>query len=571
MWIKILLIFFTISFLLRSDQSFNQDLGRHLKLGEIILQGRTVPTTNLFSYTNPDFPFINTHWLFEVFIYLVNQVLGVQPLLYIKVIIILLSVWITLKIISKENRVLLLPVGFIFFHVLRERTDLRPEIFSFLFTAVTYFILESSLRTKRGNLLFFLPLIQLIWINTHIYFFVGLVLQVIFLLHTAHLKLRSHISSGKVELQVVIFILSVLISFINPNGMKGFLYPLNVTQNYGYNIVENQTMFFLENLNFKDPNFLFVKMTVGIILFSILVTLLSSLRKQGPINNGGLKNILLSLTGLGLALLNVRSFPYLVFLSLPAVMANFGEIKRKWFTQVLLLVTCVLLLLESYFYLSGNYYKYTDSQYQSGLKYSESSKKALDFVLSNNLAGPVFNNFDIGSYIIYRGYLPAGRQGPDYRVFIDGRPEAYPASFIQGIYVPAQYDYGKFKILNQETGFKTIIFSHTDQTPWAANFLKEVIKDLSWSLVYVDDYMVVLIRHEDLDMYKLQKVDLAALSPNLFNFENHVSYIRMAIFLSNTGYIESAGRFIAESLKLFPGSPVANSAIGNPVKNYIFW
>lgn len=564
MWIKLILLFFAFSFLLRSDQSFNQDLGRHLKLGEIILQSLSVPKTNLFSYTNPDFPFINTHWLFEVFVFLANQSIGLQALLVLKVIIILLSVWITLKIIPGKNQVLLLPIGFIFFHVLRERTDLRPEIFSFLFTSLSLYILtkfsqmssDRETNVQRAKLIFLLPVIQLIWVNTHIYFFVGLVLQAIFLVHLTYLKLASHMESGKVKLMAIIFGLSVLVSLINPNGLSGLLYPLKVGQNYGYSIVENQTIFFLENLKFKDPNFLFVKITWGIIVISILTAFL---RRKIQ-----LQNLLLAIFGGILAFLNVRSFPYLVFLSLPAVMVNFGEIKKGLLTKTLFSISCILLIFESYFYISNSYYKYTDSQYQADLKFSESSKQALDFVLKSQLPGPIFNNFDIGSYIIYRAH-------PNYRVFIDGRPEAYPASFIQGIYVPAQYDYNKFKILNQEAGFKTIIFSHTDQTPWAANFLKEVIKDKDWSLVYVDDYMVVLIRSEDLEKYNLQEVDLAALNPNLFNFENHVSYIRLAIFLSNTGYIESAGRFIAESLKLFPGSPVANSVIGNPTKNYIFW
>ena len=183
MWIKILLLFFTFSFLFRTDTSFDQDLGRHLKLGELIVQNHQIPKTNLFSYTNPDFPFINTHWLFEVFVYIWSITLGLNSLLVLKIVIFLFSVWLIFKIVPKENKVLLLPLGFIFLHVLRERLELRPEIFSFLFTALTYYILEASLRAKRGNLLFALPLIQLLWINTHIYFFVGLILQVIFLIY----------------------------------------------------------------------------------------------------------------------------------------------------------------------------------------------------------------------------------------------------------------------------------------------------------------------------------------------------------------------------------------------------
>ena len=265
----LLLIFFALSFYIRSDHSFDQDLGRHIKLGEIIVKTHQVPKVNLFSYTHPDFPFVNTHWLFEVIAYWFSQTLGLQVFLLLKIIILLVSVWLILRIIPKENEALLLPVGFIFLHVLRERMELRPEIFSFLFTASTYFILERYL-TSATKLIYLLPFIQLLWINTHIYFFIGLLLQVIFIIHKRE------------KILGIIFILSVLVSLINPNGIAGFLYPLNVTKNYGYTIVENQTMFFLESINFQDPNFLFVKISLAIATLSIIVSLI---RKKLNLSN----------------------------------------------------------------------------------------------------------------------------------------------------------------------------------------------------------------------------------------------------------------------------------------------
>lgn len=559
MWAKIFLLFFVFSFLFRSDHSFDQDLGRHIKLGEMIVQSHQVPVTNLFSYTNPNFPFINTHWLFEVFVYFWSITLGLQSLLILKVIIFLFSVWLIFKIIPKGNeqvpssgsRVLLLPIGFIFLHVLRERLELRPEIFSFLFTASTYYILEKYLK-KATRLIYLLPLIQLLWINTHIYFFVGLILQAIFFLHIGYQHIRLHLEGGKLKILAIIFILSVLISLINPNGLAGLLYPLNVTTNYGYTIVENQTMFLLENIGFRDPNFLFVKLSIGIIALSLLT--LAIKRKFE------LKNILLSLSSLGLALLNVRSFPYLVFLSLPAVLQNFGLAKRNFVTVFLFLVFSFMLLLESYFYLNGDYYKYNESINQVGLRLAESGSGAMNFVLANNLPNPVFNNFDIGSYIIYRGY-------PKYPVFVDGRPEAYPKEFFINTYIPAQYDYNKFKELDKLMSFRTIIFSHTDQTPWAKAFLQNVVKDEIWKLVYIDDFMIVLVK----DAQGLPVIDLAKLSPDSYQFNNHVSFLRLGLFLLNNKYIESGRQFIAKTLQLFPDDPIANSLIGQPSKNIFFW
>lgn len=551
MWVKILLLFFVFSFLFRTDLSFDQDLGRHIKLGEIITQTLQVPKTNLFSYTNPDFPFINTHWLFEIIAYFFVQTKALQLFLILKIIIFLLSVWLVIK---NSNSILLLPVGFIFMHVLRERLELRPEIFSFLFTALTLYILEKN----NKKLLLLLPLIQLIWINTHIYFFVGLLTQAIFLVYSLGSKLFN--TGGWIRsnlgILTVVFFLSVLICLINPNGFAGLTYPLNVTKNYGYTIVENQTMFLLQSINFRDPNFLFVKLSWGIIGLSLLIAMLR--------RNFEIKNILLATSGMILALMNVRSFPYLVFLSLPATLANFGAIRLNAFTKTLILIFAGLLILESYLYLNGDYYRYTDGPHQVNLGFVESGKVALDFVLKNDLPGPIYNNFDIGSYIIYRGY-------PNYRVFIDGRPEAYPKEFFQQIYIPSQSDYDKFKELDSKLGFKTVIFSHTDQTPWGKAFLQNVLKDSNWKLVYIDDFMLVLVKEEVANEKKLNVIDLSKLSPQNYNFSNHRSYLNLAVFLFSTQNIEAAKQFTLAAKQLFPESPAINQIMGNPTSNYFFW
>lgn len=545
MWVKLLLLFFVFSFLFRTDFSFDQDLGRHLKLGEIILQTKVVPKINLFSYTNPDFPFINTHWLFEVFVYLTGQALGLQSLLIIKILIFLLSVYLILKIIPKENLAFLLPIGFVFLHVLRERLELRPEIFSFLFTAGTYFILEKY-QKKPTKLIFLLPLIQLIWINTHIYFFIGLTLQAIFLVALGYRYLRSKSGIGKLKLLTILFALSIIVSLINPNGLAGLLYPLNVTKNYGYTIAENQTMFLLESINFRDPNFLFVKLGIAIAFFSLLVGLL---RKKLE-----LKNILLTVSGITLALMNVRSFPYLVFLSLPAVFQNFEGIKFNAFAKILTIIFGTLLIMESYFYLNGDYYRYKDDSNTVALRLAESGKAAMDFTLKNNLPGPIYNNFDIGSYIIYRGY-------PRFKVFIDGRPEAYPKEFFSDVYVPTQADYSKFNKLEERYGFKTILFSITDQTPWGKSFLASVVKDTSWRTVYIDDFIIVLVKDNIADEKKLSVINLSQLNPSAFRFSNHRSYLNLSFFLLNIGYQNAALSFSKSALSLFPDSPAGNAVL----------
>ncbi|OGE29253.1 hypothetical protein A2867_05200 [Candidatus Daviesbacteria bacterium RIFCSPHIGHO2_01_FULL_40_11] len=562
MWAKILLLFFVFSFLFRTDYSFDQDLGRHLRLGEIILQTKSVPQTNLFSYTYPDFPFINSHWLFEVLVYLGQQTIGLQALLFLKVAIILLAVWLVLKVVPK-NQYLLLPIGFIFLHTLRERPELRPEILSFLFTGATFYLLDRYEKTKT-KLIFTLPLIQLLWVNSHIYFIVGLFLQAIYLVHLGYQHLRSHPKGVNINKFVadaikplgVIFLLSVMASLINPSGIRGFLNPLTFNQNYGYTIVENQTMFFLENIGFRNPNFLFVKLATGIIILSILIAFF---KRRLLLKNLGLAGL-----GLLLTMLNVRSFPYLALISFPAVLENFGAAKSFLWTKMLISITAALLLIESFLYLNGSYYKYTDSDTNPRLEFKEGGRGALDFVLKNNLPQPVFNNFDIGSYITYRAY-------PKYRIFVDGRPGEYPKEFFQEVYIPVQYEPQKFKELDQKLSFKTIIFSHTDQTPWGKAFLASIVKNPGWKTVYLDDFMIVLVKSDVASQGDtLESIDLSKLDPAAYSYNSYISYLRLSLFLVQIGHPESAEKFARTGLSLFPQSPLGNTLFGIK-KTRFFW
>src|SRR5437870_5798438 len=64
-----LLVFLFLAEFFHPITPLNDDLGRHLLLGKIITETHQVPTTNLLSYTYPNFPYINTSWLTDVIYY----------------------------------------------------------------------------------------------------------------------------------------------------------------------------------------------------------------------------------------------------------------------------------------------------------------------------------------------------------------------------------------------------------------------------------------------------------------------------------------------------------------------
>jgi hypothetical protein len=81
-----------------------------------------------------------------------------------------------------------------------------------------------------------------------------------------------------------------------------------------------------------------------------------------------------------------------------------------------------------------------------------------EFFKKEKIQAPIFNNYDIGGYLIYHPF-------PEEKVFVDNRPEAYPASFFEKIYVSMQNDEKIWRKKDEIYNFNVIIFSYRDYTP----------------------------------------------------------------------------------------------------------
>ena len=142
-----------------------------------------------------------------------------------------------------------------------------------------------------------------------------------------------------------------------------------------------------------------------------------------------------------------------------------------------------------------------------GLNVSSAAQDGTDFIKTNNIRGPVFNNFDIGSYLVWQLY-------PAQKVFIDGRPEAYPISFFEDIYKPMQRDQKVWQEMSEKYGINYIFFAHTDMTEWGEEFLTRISKDKEWPMVFLNDAAVVFLKNTDanrsiIDKYKITEDNIA--------------------------------------------------------------
>jgi len=116
------------------------------------------------------------------------------------------------------------------------------------------------------------------------------------------------------------------------------------------------------------------------------------------------------------------------------------------------------------------------------------SQAGIDFIKENNIQGPMFNNFDIGSFLIWKLY-------PDHKVFVDGRPEAYSVEFFQEVYIPMQNNPEIWNKYSKEYDINYIIFDLHDGTPWGQTFMYRIQQDSEWKIVFKDDRTIILLKN----------------------------------------------------------------------------
>jgi len=477
------------SFIVHPNAEFNEDLGRHIKLGEIISETQVVPNTNLFTYTNPDFPFINHHWLSEVIYFHLYSRFGSTGL-EILTILLLFSAFFTVSYIAIKKSTLLASLFSILFFIplISDRIKVRPESFGyFLFALCIYFLFFR--RTKHT--IWIIPILILLWVNLHITFAFGGILIALYLLK----ELTTQKKENKLIKNLLLFGgLCVATIFINPNGWNGALAPLSIFGNYGYRIVENQNLFFLIPRLF---NWIYIYHIIAVGLFLVFfVWWFLSAKKNKTIDwNIFSLGLLTLICGVG-GIVMVKNIPFFILSGIPtfALMLSHIQLPQKinklLTEEIKTFITSLLILgllwVPFYFLKSG----------KIQMKTYESGKYAVDFFIQKKIPGNIFNNFDIGGYLDYRLY-------PEYKTFVDNRPEAFPKEFFDE-YISIQNDKEIRDIAFQKYNIQSIIFSHRDLTPWAQEFLGQMIQDKNWKAVYFDEYAVIFVKKD----FLLQEIKL---------------------------------------------------------------
>lgn len=466
------------------------DLGRFIINGREILAGnwQAVLTTNYYSYTYSGYPFINHHWFFGVIAYVIHQAFGFVGLSLFGVLAATTAFGVMVYwsyrrfglFAAVASSLLVLPL-------ISFRQEIRPELISMLGVVFYFYVLEKFVHTRLSALWLWVPIVamQLIWQNTHLFFVLGLFELFVFWVYAIATKQkRAILHLG------FLGVCSALLTLANPNGLTGALMPFTIFTEYGYRVAENQTILFMYNyfnaplqvyeivlavLSVIATGFVFWKVTKKQRAFTLLLIIL-----------------FFSFGAVAFKVNRLASFWGLMGIPFAAAVVShiqvlYGKKYTTWLSNSLglMFISSVGFIL---FLVAASTGLFMPISANTGFGLAPGSNGAAEFIKKQNIPGPIFNNYDIGGYLIYHFY-------PEEQVFVDNRPEAYPVSFFEDEYIASQNSTEKWSALAEKEKINLIVFYRHDLTEWAQKFMIDRIADENWVPVYVDAYSLIFVKN----------------------------------------------------------------------------
>ncbi len=495
----LLLIFFILAalFFIQKTVLVNSDIGRHIKNGEVLVKQGTIISTNFYSYTEPDFPVINHHLGSGVLYYFAYSMFDFEGLTVFNTLVFLLGLmFIIMASIKRAGILYTLLIGIFSLTLISSRVEIRPEVISLFFLGVFYYILtafhNNEISAKKTYIL--IPL-MILWVNLHIFFVFGLFLIGVYmfcsLLQSRQKKTNTH--------YIILLCISILASLANPHGIWGVVEPFLIFREYGYMVAENQSVFFMQD---RVPDYL-LYIHFEILAISSLLCYVLILRRKNFYQH--LPGLLILLVFGTFAFLLVRIIPVFAFFAIAVLPAVVMEVRKKLFKDKasgilrIITITFIVTLMMINFFSKSYYLSPFKKSFGFGLyKYMNNS---VNFFKINNIKGPIFNNYDVGGYLIFHLF-------PENRVFVDNRPEAYSVGFFKNIYEPMLEHDAVWETYDNKYDFNCIFFFRKDNTQFGQPFLIRRLNDKNWAPVFVDDVNIILLKrnqknHELIKQYEL--------------------------------------------------------------------
>ena len=461
--------------------NFDGDLPRHLLMGGLILQTRSVPTVDVFSFRTTGFPGIPHEWLSQVVFAGAYEWLGLNGVVLLAALIMMLVWMVVFQETHFQSRSLFfsllftaLAAGASQIHVLP-----RPHIFTYLLTAIWIALLERVDKKSLSKWWLF-PLLMLFWVNLHGMFALGIILWGIYLAGSfLDQPSRAWFLERKTKFMLFAGASSLAAAFFSPSGVHIWETIISL----GSNAYITSKITEYQSANFHQPE-------TWLFLALLLLTMTGFARAK----NIGWTHILLTVAFAFLALYTSRMIPLFAVVVAPVTAKAFAEWIRQEHPQSRF-ATFEGRIAQTNSSANGWVWILvvvlgTAFLFQRGIALDAEGKgnvfaepffpvRAVDWLEDNPQAGRMFNEFDWGGYLLLRLW-------PREQIFMDGHTHIY------GEALTREYE----QVATLSPGWEDVFEKY--DIAWAilrfANPVEEALSARGWREVYRDETAVILKR-----------------------------------------------------------------------------
>jgi hypothetical protein len=450
----------------------NPDLWWHLKIGEIVWQTHSIPRMDPFAFTTHGHAWTAHEWLAQLMIYGAWKFGGYSGLmLWLCVVpsVLFVLLYALCSIYSGNTKVSLLGglTGWFFATV---GLTIRPLLIGHLCLVLELLFIHLA-RTRNRRWLIALPPLFAIWVNCHGSFVVGLLVLgaywccSFFDLSLGSLVCRRWPSNDRRWLGLTgVFCAAALL--LNPMGIRLVTYPFVFffNQSHGLSYVDEWKPLDLTNGR-----------AVGLFAIAAMIFLMALLRRY----EFRLEELVLLALGFVMAIRHQRMLFVFGILAAPVVCRLLSGAWERYDPRRDHRIANAVLILASaaiIFFVFP-----TRAQLQEQVV-NASPVRAVDFIRSTGLRGPMLNEYEFGFYLIWAL--------PEQMVFIDGRSDVYDWN---GVFVEmarwALLQENPTLLLNRY-GINYCLLRKTAPMAQVLPFLP------GWKRIYADDLAVIFVRTE---------------------------------------------------------------------------
>jgi hypothetical protein len=444
------------------------DIWWHIQVGQDILSTHRFPTTDPYSFTVHGTPWIAYEWLGELILGFVARfggVLALDAVLITLAGIIMLALYFLATQRSGNCKaacivsMTICSVAFISF-------TMRPQMFGYLYMILVMIALGGF---RKGNSwpIWFLPLIFLLWVNTHGTFILGIGVLVLYLLaglrnfQVGSIEASAWSASQRLQLEIVL-LLCLAVLPLTPYGTQVAVSPFDMAFNQPLN---------LSTINEWQPmpfDLIGGKMFLAFVVIFIALQMFFRFIWR-------LEEFVLVLAGGVMACLHVRFVMLFVVFFTPLLatmlarwVPPYKRALEQYFVNTALMVIFILTMI---------YYRPTREFLQERVA-DAYPVAAVQYLDQHPVTGRMWNSYGFGGYLI-----SSGRE-----VFIDGRGDIYERGGILSDYtLLSELKPGSLSILDRY-GIQSCLVKPKESLTAA------LLISPNWKRVYEDNMSVLFVR-----------------------------------------------------------------------------